>query len=217
MNIKQASLLLVLIWLTGCAATGRISPQERTASVDASRQKDATGQTHNTAATQTSQVTDSADTIDIKDISELISADQMEILTLSRLLDRLDRVTTLSQDRSKQLIQQMDAEFDRLDPADRFEYALLLTKKSNSNKSLTRAISILDELEEDVKDRITLQILRLHRRYFALKKQYRSERNKTIELNKKIERLKGLEQDLDKSNTRMQESLNPFPGEPQQP
>jgi hypothetical protein len=68
-----------------------------------------------------------------------------------------------------------------------------------------------------VKDKIVQEILLLHRRYFTLQKQYRSERNKTIELEKKIEHLKGLEQDLDKSNTRMQESLNPMPGDVQQP
>jgi predicted RNase H-like nuclease (RuvC/YqgF family) len=88
---------------------------------------------------------------------------------------------------------------------------LLLARKGNSNKLLRRLISILDELEGHVKDQIVLEILNLHRRYFKLQQQYSQERSKTIELNKKIERLKGLEQDLDKSNTRIQESLKPVP------
>ncbi len=217
MNVNQASLVLALVWLAGCAATGQVGTQHSTDPIDATRQKGTTNLTHNSNTTRASGSTKSVDTTDTKEISRITGVDQAEVLTLSQLLDRLDRVTTLSPGSSKQLIQRMDAEFDRLDPAERFEFALLLTKKSNNNRSLTRAISILDGLEGDVKDQITLEILQLHRRYFALKKQYRSERNKTIELNKKIERLKGLEQDLDKSNSRIQESLNPSPGETQQP
>jgi CII-binding regulator of phage lambda lysogenization HflD len=149
----------------------------------------------------------------------LLSTDPKEAtdtLTLSRLLERLDRVASMKRSGIKQQIQQMESRLTELTPADRYELALLLTRKSSSNKTLKRAISILDSLQERVKDSIVSELIQLHRRYLALKKQYHSERNKTTELNKKIERLKGLEQDLDKSNERIQESLNPTPGETQQ-
>jgi hypothetical protein len=217
MNVKQLSPLLIVLWLAGCAATGQKGTPEEVAPSEAAGKQVATALADNRETPVTTDPTNTDATPHSKDMANMTATQQVEVLTLSQLLDRLDRVTTLDPGAKKQLINQMDAQFAELTPADRFEFALLLTKGSTSNRSLTRSVSILNGLEKDVKDRITLEILRLHRHYFALKKQYRSERSKTIELNKKIERLKGLEQDLDKSNTRIQESLYPLPDETKQP
>ncbi|MEW7991287.1 MAG: hypothetical protein AB2820_13610 [Candidatus Thiodiazotropha sp.] len=212
MNLRQSGVLLSIIWLTGCAATGQVA---RTDAVETAAAKES-----NTGAGKTEAMRPAAADSAIDDpetVNAAASVGVNQVLTLSRLLQRLDRVAALEAGPEKQRLQQLDARFTELDPADRYEFALLLTRRSSSNRSLNRAISILDELQERVNDRIVAEILLLHQRYFTLKKQYRSQRSKSIELEKKIERLKGLEQDLDKSNTRMQEPLHPLPGAPRQP
>jgi hypothetical protein len=214
MNAKQTGIILSLLWFTGCAAMDPIDKTDTTGTTDATVQKGKKEPADRGEAMQTAKTTI---TIDTKPKTVIPASDDTKVLTLARLLERLDRVATLEPDSTKQRIKQMDARSDKLNPADRYEYALLLSRKGASTKSLNRAVSLLDDLQAHVKDKIVQEILLLHRRYFTLQKQYRSERNKTIELEKKIEHLKGLEQDLDKSNTRMQESLNPMPGDVQQP
>jgi hypothetical protein len=112
----------------------------------------------------------------------------------------------------KKQIQQMEKRYSNLKPVERYELALLITKNSSKNSALSRAITILEALQKEVDDRIVKALIDLHRDYYAIKKQYRSEKSKTTELNKKIERLKGLEQDLDKSNSPIREPLTPLPG-----
>jgi hypothetical protein len=213
MNPKQTGIILILLWLTGCAAVDPIGKTDPTGTTEATAQQDTKEPVDNS---QARQATVTGTTVDAQPETTTPLPDEAEVLTLARLLRRLDRVATLEPGSTKLRIKQMDARFKELNPADRYEFALLLTRKRASSRSLNRAISILNELQAHVKDRIVQEILLLHRRYFILQKQYRSERNKTIELEKKIEHLKGLEQDLDKSNTRMQESLNPMPGDAQQ-
>ncbi|MET0068769.1 MAG: hypothetical protein ABW096_01930 [Candidatus Thiodiazotropha sp.] len=212
MNLRQSGVLLSIIWLTGCAATEQLA---KTDAVETA----ATGESHTAAGKTEATRPAAADSAigDPETANAAASAEVNQVLTLSRLLQRLDLVAALEAGSEKQRIQQLDARFAELDPADRYEFALLLARRSSSNRSLNRAIAILDELQEGVDDRIVAEILLLHHRYFTLKKQYRSQRSKSIELEKKIERLKGLEQDLDKSNSRMQEPLNSVPGAPRQP
>jgi hypothetical protein len=213
MNAKRTGIILILLWLTGCAAVDLIDKTDPDGATDAAVQKDTKA---GADSNQARQATKTAATVDAEYETTTSTSDEMEVLTLARLLERLDRVATLQSGSTNQHIKQMDARFETLNPADKYEFALLLTRKPASGRSLKRAISILNELQAHVTDRIVREILQLHRRYFDLQRQYRSERNKTIELEKKIEHLKGLEQDLDKSNTRMQESLNPMPGDTQQ-
>ncbi len=217
MSAKLACFLSTLLWLAACTTTAPVATTETTDSNDNTGRKQTSVPAQRSETPPTTSTNASLLTIDARDIYSPIIADEMEVLTLARLLERLDRTTTLAPDAAKHLIRQMDARFDELNPADRYELALLLTRNKANNKTLNRAISILDDLKESVKDRIARQILQLHRRSLVAEKQYLSERSKTIELTKKIERLKGLEQDLDKSNTRIQESLNPAPGEHQRP
>ncbi|MES9992044.1 MAG: hypothetical protein ABW098_08825 [Candidatus Thiodiazotropha sp.] len=212
MKLKQSgALVLTLLWFTGCAVTEQIGKADPGDSANIEETGNLTGKA------ETIQPPGAASTIDSETATPSSATETSQVLTLSRLLQRLDRVATLEPGSTKQRIQQMDARFDQLNPADQYEFALLITQQSTSSRSLNRAISILNELQTRVDDRIVKEILLLHRRYFILKKQYRSERNKSIGLEKKIERLKGLEQDLDKSNSRMQEPLNPASGEPRQP
>jgi hypothetical protein len=213
MNLKQTGFLLYLLWLTGCATTGPVSGIDSDDDSNRECQKDIsstdTGETVRTASpsnTATPYVS-----------NDTTAADEIKVLTLPQLLYRLDRATNLDPSAKKERIKRMDAQFAQLRPADRYEFVLLLTHKDMNNKSLNRAISILNGLEEYVKDPIVRELILLHRSYFVIKKEYRSERSKTVELKKKIEHLKGLEQDLDKSNSRIQESLNPIQGDAQQP
>jgi hypothetical protein len=236
MTIKQVSSLILLLIFTGCTATGPIGTSGQDAkhpdphhgddkrlntsriarSTDTpppARPTDATHPDRIGSATQTARPPETASQHFTRELNTTtgVSEMEMEILTLPQLLYRLDRFTTLNPKAKKERLQQMEKRFTQLNPADRYEFVLLLARKGNSNKLLNRLISILKELEGHVKDPIVLEILHLHRRYFKLQVQYAQERGKTIELNKKIERLKGLEQDLDKSNIRMQESLKPVP------
>lgn len=217
MIAKQAGYLLSLLWLAACTATGPLNTPGKTDSGEAAGSKESSEMRDHGKTSQASVTDDHVATIDASESSIRISVDETQNLTLARLLERLDRIATLDPGSVKQRIRQMDARSAELSPADRYELALLLTLNNTSSKALSRAITILDGLKASVKDRIAREIVLLHRRSFILEKQYRSERSKTIELTKKIERLKGLEQDLDKSNTRMQESLTPSPGDRQQP
>jgi hypothetical protein len=215
MGAKQAGIIIFsLLWLTACAATGPAGTAESTDTITTDCRKE-TSRLADT--TETTPIASTATTHNTGEIKVTRAADEIEVLTLPQLLYRLDRAATLDPDEKKERIQLMKARLAQLGPADKYEYALLLSHNGSNNKVLNRIISILDGLEEYVKDQIVQEIILLHRRYFALLKQYSAEHSKTIELNKKIERLKGLEQDLDKSNTRMQESLNPTPGKAQQP
>jgi hypothetical protein len=217
MHVKQAglaTLILALLWFSGCTTTEPAGTKEATSKIEIAISTDVTNEK------VTNSLTDSAEktrTIDSSDRVTTNVSEAKEVLTLARLLERLDRIASLDPVSIKQQIQQMDARFGDLNPADRYEFSLLITLKDATNKSLNRAITILDELKENVKDPIVQKILLLHRRNYVLEKQYSSERGKKIELKKKIERLKGLEQDLDNSNTRMQEHLNSSPGDAQQP
>ncbi|PVV23438.1 MAG: hypothetical protein B6D74_07715 [gamma proteobacterium symbiont of Ctena orbiculata] len=212
MNLRRSSLLLSILWLAGCAATEQIAKTEAIESAATKETNSGAGKTETTRAAATTSAIDEGETA-----NAAATAEMAQVLSLSRLLQRMDRVATLEPGSVQQRTQQLDAKFAELDPADRYEFALLLTRKRSTNRALTRAISILSELQEGANDRIGAEILLLHRRYLTLKKQYRSQRNKSIELEKKIERLKGLEQDLDNSNSRMQEPLYPLPGAPRQP
>jgi hypothetical protein len=239
MTLKQAGCLISLLILSGCAATGPSGTAGQDTKHPVSAEEDrnhlsdgkvaiqtprsaetpltarSTDLTHTNrpaaGATLSAHPSETASTNFTREPNSITGVNEMEILTLPQLLYRLDRFTTLDPMGKKERLQQMENRFTQLNPADRYEFVLLLARKGNSNKLLSRLISILDELEGHVKDQIVLEILNLHRRYFKLQQQYSQERSKTIELNKKIERLKGLEQDLDKSNTRIQESLKPVP------
>lgn len=217
MHHKQTALLLSLLLLTACAATGpTASTGPRDAGVaDCPKEESALKE-----EIETTQTVDTAAMTDTQAGAETTApplASEMEVLTLPQLLYRLDRVTTLESKEKTARIQEMENRLKALSPADRYEFALLLSHKGKGNKMLKRVIFLLEGLETYAKDQIVLEIIRLHRRCFELQMQYAEERSKTIELNKKIERLKGLEQDLDKSNTRIQESLKSTPGEMQQP
>jgi hypothetical protein len=215
MNVKQAGLLsLTLLCFGGCTATGPVDTNEATSTAETAISTDVTDGKVTSSLEKSIERTR---TIDSSDIVATSASETREVLTLARLLERLDRLATLDSGSRKQQIQQLDARFSDLNPADRYEFSLLITKKNATNRSLNRAINILDELKESVNDPIVQKILLLHRRNYVLEKQYRSERIKNNELKKKIEHLKGLEQDLDNSNTRIQEHMNHLPGDTQRP
>jgi hypothetical protein len=193
--------LTILLWLTGCAT---IEPIGSVDNQDSNKAATQNSTTHHIEQIQSAK-------IERYDQPVTTISDEMETLTLSKLLQRLDRVSALSPDTTKALIKQMEARFEELTPVEKYEFALLLTFKKANYKTLKRAIALMDELQAHAKDRLTQEILQLHHRNLVLEKQYRSEQYKTKELNKKIERLKGLEQDLDKSNTHMRKSPNPPP------
>jgi hypothetical protein len=137
---------------------------------------------------------------------------QGQVLTLSRMLASLGRIASTNDNEAKQLIQRRQSEATELDANDRFELILLLSQKGTDDKSLKQAQRLLEELETEPRELGAREILLMQRRILSLEQRYRSERRKRVELGKKIEHLKGLEQELDESNRRIEE---PLPAQPE--
>ena len=91
------------------------------------------------------------------------------------------------------------------------ELALLLSQKGASNKSLKQASRLLEELASDAGEPGVKEVLQLQQRILALEQLYRAERKKSIELQNKIEYLKGLERELDESNRQIIEPADAKP------
>jgi hypothetical protein len=136
---------------------------------------------------------------------------QEQTLTTTQMLADLERVTAMDAGKAKQMIEQLQIESSSLTAGDRFELVLLLSQKGSSYKSQKQAWQLLDGLDTETSDPGVKEILSLQRRILSLERLYRLERNKTVELQKKIEYLKGLERELDESNQRIEEPLNPKP------
>ncbi len=181
MHAKKAGLMSVILWLTGCA-TPPPAPQVQE-------------QIGNEVPKQV-QVEDQK---------------QEQTLSTSRMLADLERVAAMDASKAKQMIEQLQIESSALSAGDRFELVLLLSQKGSSPKSQKQAWQLLDGLEAETSDPGVKEILSLQRRILSLERLYRLERNKTVELQKKIEYLKGLERELDESNRRIEEPLNPKP------
>ncbi len=133
--------------------------------------------------------------------------EQGHVLRLSRMLASLDRIASSKAEEAKQLLKQRQRETAELDANDRFELVLLLSRMGADDTSLKQAQQLLDELETEPRELGVHEILLLQQRILRLEQRYRTERRKSVELNKKIERLKGLEQELDESNRRNAEPL----------
>jgi hypothetical protein len=197
MNAKQACPWLALLWLAGCATTGPVEPPSQTESTETTEAT--TVQTHKIDKTDTTACTTAVPVVD-----------ETKVLTLSRVLERIDRVAAFEQNVVNQSVARLTADPAGLPPADRYELALLLARKGTDEKTANRAASLLKSLEENTANRAVRKILQLQQRILLLEKQYQTEWRKTAQLQQKIERLKGLEQDLEKSRP-MQESLPPQP------
>lgn len=197
MSARQSGWGLALLWLCGCTATGPTSPDL------VQKQKQAKEQ---------EQVQMQAQLLAQAKMQASLQAHVEEpTLTASRMLAGLERVATLEPKIAKQMIDDAQTGSAEATLGDRFELVLLLSKKGADDKSLKRAILLLDGLESHAKEPGVLEILRMQRRYLLLEQQYRSERRKTAELQTKIEHLKGLEQELEESNRRMEAPLSPKP------
>ena len=96
--------------------------------------------------------------------------------------------------------------------ADRLKLAYLLSRSDTSVSDPDRAWEILKGLMPTLRDRDAQEIARLLARTITLERALRVERDRTAEAQQKIERLKGLERELDDSS-RASQPLSPTPGE----
>ncbi|MGD8908628.1 MAG: hypothetical protein PVI92_04715 [Chromatiales bacterium] len=200
MRPKLIGPVLALLGLTGCA----IGP---TPHIKEQAQEQAQEQAHEQAQEQ-------------RQVEEQVQArlqallqlqEQERQLTASRMLDALERVATLNAGDTKQMVEQLQAGANDLTAGERFELLLLLSKQGTDNRSLKQASQLLKALETKANEPSVREVLRLQRHNLHLEKLYRRERKKSAELQNKIEYLKGLERQLDESNTRVEEPSNPKP------
>jgi hypothetical protein len=140
---------------------------------------------------------------------------QEQGLSPSRMLDALERVATMEPGDSKQMVELLQTGAGNLAAGDRFKLVLLLSQEGANNKSLKQALQLLDGLEAEAKEVSVREVLRLQRHNLRLEQLYRKERKKSVELQKKIEYLKGLERQLDESNKRVKEPPNSNPEQAQ--
>jgi valyl-tRNA synthetase len=187
MRAKQAGVVTALLWLTGCATTAPPPDIQE-------------------------QVPEQVEAQILEQAQEHVQAmekarAQEQGLTASLMLSALERVATVEAGNAKQMAKQLQAGANDLTAEDRFELILLLSQKGADDKSLRQALLLLNELEAEANAPSVKEVLRLQRHNLHLQKLYRKERRKSAELQKKIEYLKGLEQQLDESNKRAKEPL----------
>jgi hypothetical protein len=195
MHPKQAGLILVLLWLTGCATTAPTPPIETQELIPEQTPIEAQAQEHVHMQEQ---------------LQEQVQA-QEHALTAERMLIALERIANVEAEGTKLTVEQLRDGVHDLTAGERFELLLLLTQKGADNQSLRNASQLLKGLEAEASEPSVKQVLRLQRHNLRLEHLYRKERRKSAELQKKIEYLKGLERELDDSNQRVNESLTPKP------
>jgi hypothetical protein len=126
-------------------------------------------------------------------------------LTPARMLAALERFATLETGMARQRIERLQAGNADLTAEERFELVLLLSQKNAKQRSRNRALRLLDRLEPEASEPSVREMLRLLRHNLQLRKSYISARRKGDKLQKKIEYLKGLERELEESNSRFVE------------
>lgn len=193
MRAERAGWLLLLLWLAGCATTcpspqAPLPPQKQTKPQEPASQTEQTEQTPD--------------------------REQLKSLTVPRMLSALQRVAAVDTKEAGRLSKQLQNGSAELFAGERFELALLLSQKGASNKSLKQALRLLEELESDAGEPGVREVLQLQQRTLTLEQLYRTERKKSIELQNKIEYLKGLERELDESNRQI---IEPAEAKPEPP
>lgn len=184
MHLK-AGLLSAFLWLTGCTAPGP--------TLDDPEQEQA--QVREQVPLQ-------------KPAPEPEQAQENErVLTASRMLTALERIAGLATEHTQRRIAALQNGADDFTAEDRFELALLLSRKGANNGSLKQALKLLEELEAEADGPAVKEALRLHRHSLRREQLYRAERSKSSKLQKKIEYLKGLERELEESNKRVKDPL----------
>ncbi len=193
MRLKQIGLVPALFWLTACSTIG---PTLNTNEQPANR-------------TQAQDVTESPDPQQELESQQI--QQQMQELTPSRMLSALEHVAILEAGDSTKLVNKLQNWTGDLTAGERFELALLLSQEGADAKSLQRALKLLEELETLANELSVKEMLRLKQRNLHLEQLYRSERKKSVELNNKIEYLKGLERELEETNKHAEEPVGPRP------
>jgi hypothetical protein len=192
MIVKQVGPVLVLLWIVGCTLPDleTITPTQKI------EQKLEIEHEFKQALQQEQAL-------------EIAFKKKSQTLTPALMLASLEKVASMEENSIKQRVKQLQSNTTELTAGERFELALLLSQKEGADeKSLKQAQQLFKHLKNKAKNPGVQEILRLQQRNLSLEKQVRKERKKTIELQKKIEYLKGLEQELEESNKRMNESLS---------
>jgi len=97
--------------------------------------------------------------------------------------------------------------------SDRLQLAYLLSRTDSATSDPDRALALLKSMAPAFPDPETQEIARLLARTVTLERDLRLARRETAELQQKIERLKGLERELDDSNGPIEPTSRP-PAEP---
>ncbi len=206
MGARDIVRLTALLWLTGCAATGPTTPAE-------SRDQTPTVDRAQAGALAEAAPLETGDALAPQAMPERppnpAEAEQGNGLTAPLMLEALGQMASLSPQAEKQRTAQLQAKLATLTAGEQFELALLLSRKGADTKALKRAQLSLKRLADDAKEPKVSALLQLLLRNLELEQRYHMERGKTAELKKKIEHLKGLEQELEDSNKRIETFATP--------
>jgi hypothetical protein len=192
MSVKQSVVVLSILWFIGCA-----SPDPKQPSLIQEQAQEQQLEQELELALRQERALD------------LAFQQQDRTLTGPQMLTALAHVSNLKDKAAKQRVKELQARSAKLSADERFELALLLSRKGADEKLQNQAMKLFKHLETEVKEAAVLEILQRQQRYLALEKQYRKARKKNLGLEKKIEHLKGLERELEETNMHMGKSLGP--------
>jgi outer membrane PBP1 activator LpoA protein len=198
MFLKQSVLVSMLLLLSGCSVMEPKPQEEEQVEVPV-------------PVTEQEQTQTQEQTLDQEQLQSQAQGQETG-LTPARMLVALERFATLKTANTRQRVERLQTGTTDLTAEDRFELVLLLSQKNAKHKSLNQALRLLDSLESEASEPSVKEILRLQRHNLQLRKLYRSARRKSDKLQKKIEYLKGLERELEESNTRY---VEPPPAKPE--
>jgi len=134
-------------------------------------------------------------------------------LTAAEMAALLAQVSRVAPESVPSEIQRAEAGVVEGRASDQLQLAYLLSRTDSATADPDRALALLNGMAPAFRDPETQEVARLLARILSLERDLRLARRETAELEQKIERLKGLERELDDTNG----PIEPLPRPPAEP